>query len=968
MTSTTTNDEDLLAQLGYKQELHRELTSFTNIGASMSAICICSGLTSLFGFGLLTGGPVVMTWGWMVVSFFSMMVGLAMAEICSAFPTSGGLYYWAARLSRPEHKAFASWMTGWFNLLGQMAVTAGVVFGLSLMIAATASIASDLTYTPTPGIIVAIHISIAFSIGLANSMGPKVMYYIMTVSTVWQVITPFLIVLAVLVKAPVKQSATFVFTEFKNETGIESVPWVVLVGLLTSQFTMTGYDASAHMTEETKNASISGPVGIVMAIGVSAATGFLFIVGLLFGMQDYDSAIGTATGLPLAQILLDAAGKELTLFLMVVNIVCCWFASYSCLLANSRVIYAFSRDGAMPFSDLWHLIHPKLQNPFNATWLACFLYSILALPYLGNSTAFTAITSIATIGLYISYGIPIVCKLMNPDLFHKPGPFSLGRWSNTVGYIAVAWILLITCLFVLPTAMPVTAVNMNYACVLVGAVLFGAGGTYVVSAHKWFKGPVTNVEFPGHDVTAAFEERMKQLRAWVQTLATERMHVPALAVVGCVVVPWLWRSLPASAVVTFLFDPAYFLLILWLLHLYQSAGPTRVSPYRQRDRRKLRNVRLKRSRLVLSKSVQRSSTSDEVDLSKPLVRNSVRSNTPHISDENVFLLVECIVCLVLMDGGGVDIPKEQMAMIRATAYTLPSSYPKMSQLVTFLQIIQQNQTNNNYIDFSWYNHVPDIFSVPAPVADGISFALAAVNVRGARDCILDHVAHLWVRQHLCSILALVLGGCVREAGVEALELLGQTRTLGKHDSIQTLVSLHEEEHALFDVRNGATTANSYLFYAHSERVLQEGWELHGTSIKIATLRMPGMGLRCGDFVAILADWCDGGLSTPKSNFVCVEKDQELDKWRQRVGNGFGKIILTRLERVDELQANESRLTLAVLREIEDVKVDYCGVSGVMESRVVFENRIKDLLEYGALRVERQIVETLFGELPFAQSL
>ncbi|KAI8829212.1 amino acid transporter [Chytriomyces cf. hyalinus JEL632] len=509
MTSTT-NDEDLLAQLGYKQELQRELSSFTNIGASMSAICICSGLTSLFGFGLLTGGPVVMTWGWIVVSFFTMMVGLAMAEICSAFPTSGGLYYWAARLSRPQHKAFASWMTGWFNLLGQMAVTAGVVFGLSLMIGATASIASDLTYTPTPGVIVAIHISIAFSIGLANSLGPKVMYYIMTVSTVWQVITPFLIVLVVLVKAPVKQSATFVFTEFKNETGIESVPWVVLVGLLTSQFTMTGYDASAHMTEETKNASVSGPVGIVMAIAVSAATGFLFIVGLLFGMQDYDSAIGTTTGLPLAQILLDAAGKDLTLFLMVVNIVCCWFASYSCLLANSRVIYAFSRDGAMPFSGLWHLIHPKLQIPLNATWLACFLYSILALPYLGNSTAFTAITSIATIGLYISYGIPIVCKLMNPDLFEKPGPFSLGRWSNVVGYIAVAWILLITCLFVLPTAMPVTAVNMNYACVLVGAVLFGAGGTYVLSAHKWFKGPVTNVDIPGHEgETAAFESGFK---------------------------------------------------------------------------------------------------------------------------------------------------------------------------------------------------------------------------------------------------------------------------------------------------------------------------------------------------------------------------------------------------------------------------------------------------------------------------
>ncbi|KAJ3409247.1 hypothetical protein CcCBS67573_g06973 [Chytriomyces confervae] len=489
----TTADEAMLAQLGYKQELKRELSSFTNLGTSMSTICICSGLTSLFGFGLVTGGPVVMTWGWIIVAFFTMMVGLAMAEICSAFPTSGGLYYWAARLSRPRHKALASWMTGWFNLLGQVAVTAGVVFGLSLMIGATASIASDLTYTPTPAVIVAIHISLALSIGFANSLGPKVMNYIMLVSTVWQVVTPFLLVVVVLAKAPIKQTPSFVFTEFKNGTGIESIPWVVLVGLLTSQFTFTGYDASAHMTEETKNAAVAGPAGIVLAIAVSAATGFFFIVGLLFGIQDYDSVISTATGLPLAQILLDATDKNTAIFLMVVNCICCWFACYSCLLANSRVIYAFSRDGAMPFSFLWHQIHPKLRIPMNANWLACILYSILALPYLGNSTAFTAITSIATIGLYISYGIPIVCKLMNPDLFEKPGPFNLGRWSNLVGYISIVWIMLITCLFVLPTAMPVTAVNMNYACVLVGAVLFGAYGTYALSAHRWFNGPVTNI-------------------------------------------------------------------------------------------------------------------------------------------------------------------------------------------------------------------------------------------------------------------------------------------------------------------------------------------------------------------------------------------------------------------------------------------------------------------------------------------
>ncbi|KAI9350656.1 APC amino acid permease [Obelidium mucronatum] len=456
-------DELILAQLGYKQELKRELSSFTNYGVALSTICICSGLTSLFGFGLITGGPALMTWGWIVVAFFTMLVGLAMAEICSAFPTSGGLYYWAARLSKPEHKAFASWMTGWFNLLGQVAVTAGVVFGLSLMIGATVSIASDLTYTPTPGVIVAIHIVIAVTIGIANSLGPKFMANVMFLSTIWQVFTPFLIVVVVLAKAPTKQTASFVFTDYENGTGIDSVAWVVLVGLLTAQFTFTGYDSSAHMTEETKRA------------------------------DDYEGTITTATGLPMAQIILDATDKNTAIALMIVNCICCWFCSYSCLLANSRVIYAFSRDGAMPFSNLWHQIHPKLQIPFNANWLACVLYSLLAIPYLGNPTAFTAITSIATIGLYISYGIPIACKLMNPHLFEKPGPFNLGKFSKIVGVISLIWICAITVLFVLPTSMPVTARNMNYACVLVGAVGFGAFFTFILSARHWFKGPVTNV-------------------------------------------------------------------------------------------------------------------------------------------------------------------------------------------------------------------------------------------------------------------------------------------------------------------------------------------------------------------------------------------------------------------------------------------------------------------------------------------
>ncbi|OZJ04958.1 hypothetical protein BZG36_01751 [Bifiguratus adelaidae] len=433
-----------------------------------------------------------MVWGWVVVAFFTTIVGLAMAEICSSYPTSGGLYFWSASLATERWKPFASWMTGWFNLIGQFAVTAGIDFGLALMLAATVSIGTDFTYTPTPGTVIGFHAAIVFSHGLANSLGPKLMRYIMTVSTWWQVVAPIVLIITILAKAPSHQSASFVFGGFENQTGWHMPGYVVLIALLQAQYTLTGYDASAHMTEETTNASVSGPFGIVSAIGVSAVVGFLFIVGLLFCIQDYNVTIASPTGFPVAQILLDCTGKSGAIVLMIIIMLACWFCGFSSVTANSRMIYAFSRDGAIPGSKWWHVIHKGLQTPLNAVWLACFVAFCLALPYLGNTTAYSAVTSVATTGLYLSYGMPILVKLRNPSKFER-GPFHLGRFSTLLGWIAVLWIALITILFVLPTTNPVTPVNMNYASVATGGVIIGAFLGWIFSARKWFKGPVANI-------------------------------------------------------------------------------------------------------------------------------------------------------------------------------------------------------------------------------------------------------------------------------------------------------------------------------------------------------------------------------------------------------------------------------------------------------------------------------------------
>jgi amino acid transporter len=160
----------------------------------------------------------------------------------------------------------------------------------------------------------------------------------------------------------------------------------------------------------------------------------------------------------------------------------------SSVTANSRMIYAFSRDGALPGSNFWHRVNKRTRTPTNAIWLAAGGALILALPYLWNGAAYAAVTSIAVIGLYIAYVLPTFLRLRQGEDF-KRGPWHLGRWSYLIGWIAVIWVVFITILFMLPTASPIHWVNFNYTVVAVLVVLGFAGIYWAVSAKNWFKGP-----------------------------------------------------------------------------------------------------------------------------------------------------------------------------------------------------------------------------------------------------------------------------------------------------------------------------------------------------------------------------------------------------------------------------------------------------------------------------------------------
>ncbi|MFE9690513.1 amino acid permease [Micromonospora sp. NPDC005806] len=488
------SDEERLAQLGYKQELRRKLSGFSNFAVSFSIISILAGAITSYSIAMTAGGPLAITLGWLFVGVMVIFVALAMAEICSVYPTAGALYWWAAALAK-RNKAAWAWFVGWFNFLGEVAVTAAIDFGAAITTAAFLSLTFDMEVTAGRTFLIFLLIIVAH--GLLNTFGVNLVRLLSDVSAWWHLAGVAIIVGVLAIVPDQHKPISEVFLEVRNETGFTfagAAGYAVLVGLLMAQYTYTGYDASAHVAEETHDASRSAPRGIVMSVVVSVIAGFVLLFAITWSIQDYDAERTTALGLPPAQIFIDAAGHDLGTFLLFICVVAQFFCGMASVTANSRMTYAFSRDGALPGSRIWKRVNPRTGTPTNSIWLCVACSSLLVLPSLWNTTAYLAATSIAVIGLYIAYVAPVFLRRRTPDF--AVGAWNLGRWSGPVGWTAIVWVAIICVLFMLPTSSPITAKTFNYTIVAVGIVLGGAWLWWVLSARHWFTGPRHNVPDP----------------------------------------------------------------------------------------------------------------------------------------------------------------------------------------------------------------------------------------------------------------------------------------------------------------------------------------------------------------------------------------------------------------------------------------------------------------------------------------
>ena len=475
-----------LKSLGYEQELYRHMGGFSNFAISFSIICILAGGISAFPQALGAAGGASIGIGWPVGGLFAIVVALAMAQIASSYPTAGGLYHWGSILGGKGY----GWTTAWFNLLGLIFVVASVNFGVydpfykSIFLPALGVDTSGFGYTEQVAFISLITASQA----LLNSHFPRVTTRLTDTSGY----SIFFLALAVVISLLVYHDAVIDIsrlTTFTNYTGAEGSPWAsapktgmgmaFLSGLLLVVYTITGFDASAHTSEETRDAANAVPRGIIKAVIYSVIFGFVLVSTFVLVMPDLTEGVKQNLGF-LGEIfsrLPHGLNIVLSLGLLIVN----YFCGLACLTSCSRMMFAFSRDGGLPCSKTLRKVDDTLKTPVIATWAA----AILAIAATLYGDGFVVLSTGCAVFLYISYIMPTAAGFFAEGKTWKhKGPFSLGALSKPIALLAVLGGSLLVFIGMQPPNEKVFYLTLA-VLVIMGAFWF------LLGEKKRFKGPPT---------------------------------------------------------------------------------------------------------------------------------------------------------------------------------------------------------------------------------------------------------------------------------------------------------------------------------------------------------------------------------------------------------------------------------------------------------------------------------------------
>jgi amino acid transporter len=495
MNSTTPgsdshHDEDTkqLHSMGYAQELHRGMNSFSNFAISFSIICILSGGINSLAQATSGAGGAAIGVGWPLGCLISAVFAIAMAQISSAFPTAGGLYHWGSTLGN----RFTGWLTAWFNLLGLITVLGAINVGTYFFFLGA--------FGPALGITDSLNNLVVFLCILTglqavfNHFGIKLTAKLTDFSGYLILGTAALLTVTCLISATSLDFARlFTFSNFSGEAGGNVWPsvsngWIFALGLLLPIYTITGYDASAHTSEETKNAALSVPRGMISSVLWSSVFGYIMLCSFVLVLPSMEDA--AKQGWNVFFWAMDSQVNPALKMLIYVGIflsqVLCGLATVTSL---SRMKFAFARDGGLPFSRSLASVSPKYRTPVHAIWAGAilsvlFVWGAKLIESSGATPVYTIVVSCTVIFLFFSFAIPIALGLFahGTHKWTKMGPWDMG--GGLFKLFAVLSIVAMVAIFVIgiqpPNAM---ALNITIGFFILTAIV------WLVFENRRFKGP-----------------------------------------------------------------------------------------------------------------------------------------------------------------------------------------------------------------------------------------------------------------------------------------------------------------------------------------------------------------------------------------------------------------------------------------------------------------------------------------------
>ncbi|KAI1629394.1 putative amino acid permease, partial [Exophiala viscosa] len=487
-------DRALAEHFGYKPVFQRHFGYLSTFSFAVSISGLFATITTTFSYPLYAGGSASAVWCWLISGLGCMCIACSVAEIVSAYPTCGGLYYSVSRLAPKEWVPSISWAVGWINLLGQLTGIASSEYGSAQILLAAVSMARDFSWYPTTGMTVGVTAALTVLTGLINSLPTSWMEKMTKTYVIFHFSVLLACAVALLVKTEEKHSAAYVFTHVDKipESGWNPTGFSFLLGFLSVSWTMTGYDSTAHISEEIKDPEIIAPWAIFLAMASTYILGWLFTIVLCFCMGDVDSILFSPIGQPVAQIYYNSLGKRGGIFFTVAAFVIIQFVCFTATQALGRSIFAFSRDRLIPLHRIWIRIDKRTGTPLYAIWISVFGIIAINLIALGSYTAILGVFNVCAIAFDWSYCIPIACKLAFNRF--KPGPWTMGKAGIVVNAWACLWTLFVSIIFVVPDFRPVTPQDMNYAIVYIAAIALASVFFWYVGGRNYYLGPVVEAE------------------------------------------------------------------------------------------------------------------------------------------------------------------------------------------------------------------------------------------------------------------------------------------------------------------------------------------------------------------------------------------------------------------------------------------------------------------------------------------